>query len=276
MSEATDIGKQLSKARENKNLSHADIAESTRIPAATLAALEREDYSGLSPAYARSFLAQYSEYLGVDASVSIDSLQPDDTLTQISDHSYLQKGHDRVRKKGEKSSKTRRKKQKGARLSSLPLTESIRNSIPQPLAMVLTLLVAVALIIGGGLYAYKKYNGRSGLAANDQAIKIKNSTPRTNGNDPARKNIQPAESDVVSVAHYTELFDPLSSTHKLLVMADDSDTDETRGVFKFGASNFDRFSITPPVTVINQEANNELTERNSPPPKAMLIDEDDE
>ena len=65
MSEWTDIGEQLRKARENMDLELMDVAHSTRIPLATLKALEESDYSVFpSPTYARSFLSQYSDFQG--------------------------------------------------------------------------------------------------------------------------------------------------------------------------------------------------------------------
>ena len=96
MSERIDIGEQLLKARENKNLTHAEIAQSTRITSTILIALENNDYSSLHPSYARSFLLQYSEFLDVDVSALPDSLVLEEDITNIS---YLQNRRDRLSEK---------------------------------------------------------------------------------------------------------------------------------------------------------------------------------
>lgn len=71
------IGDQLKKAREDAGLSLEDVHFGTRIPKAVLAALEAGDFSVFSsPAYAKSFLAQYSGFLEVDAGMWLDALVP--------------------------------------------------------------------------------------------------------------------------------------------------------------------------------------------------------
>ncbi len=71
------ISEQLQQARERAGLSIEDVHFKTRLPKSVLQALEAGDFEIFSsPTYARSFLTQYSEYLGVDASRWIDALQP--------------------------------------------------------------------------------------------------------------------------------------------------------------------------------------------------------
>lgn len=85
-----DPGNKLQAAREAKGLSIADVAHRTRIPGRILEALERDDYSSFpSPTYAKSFLSQYAEFVGVDPSHWLDYFEPaaftgpDDVLSII-------------------------------------------------------------------------------------------------------------------------------------------------------------------------------------------------
>ncbi|MFK7911624.1 MAG: helix-turn-helix domain-containing protein [Akkermansiaceae bacterium] len=151
MSEWTDIGEQLRKARESKDLELQAVAHSTRIPLATLEALEESDYSIFpSPTYARSFLSQYSEFLGVDAHDWIEAFETGDVLSNVNDHGYLQDQHDHVGS-SERQVSTREKKQSNR--SSNEKASRGGTSILQTL----TVFLVTALLIGGGIYAYLKY-----------------------------------------------------------------------------------------------------------------------
>ncbi len=71
------IGERLQQARERAGLTVDDVLFKTRIPRSVMLALEAGDFSTFSsPTYAKSFLSQYSEYLGVDAQLWLDALQP--------------------------------------------------------------------------------------------------------------------------------------------------------------------------------------------------------
>jgi cytoskeleton protein RodZ len=72
------IGERLRTARVRAALSMEDITFRTRIPKSVLRALEAGDFGFFSsPTYAKSFLAQYSELLGVDARLWLDALEPE-------------------------------------------------------------------------------------------------------------------------------------------------------------------------------------------------------
>ena len=61
-------GDALRSARESFGLAHADISARTRIPVATIQALESEDWMALpAPVYTRGFLRVYANELGLDA-----------------------------------------------------------------------------------------------------------------------------------------------------------------------------------------------------------------
>ncbi len=71
------IGERLQQARERAGLTVDDVIFKTRIPRSVVEALEAADFSVFSsPTYAKSFLAQYSGFLNVEAGVWLDALQP--------------------------------------------------------------------------------------------------------------------------------------------------------------------------------------------------------
>lgn len=71
------IGKRLTRAREAAGLCVDDVVFRTKLPRSVLLALEAEDFSVFaSPLYAKSFLAQYSAFLDVDARAWLDALEP--------------------------------------------------------------------------------------------------------------------------------------------------------------------------------------------------------
>ncbi len=95
MSETSvEIGDSLRATREQLGWSLQDVAHRTRIPVAILRQLEANDFEHFpSRAYAKSFLAQYSEYLGVDSTEWLDSFDPGDVLADLDRYDYL-KDHD--------------------------------------------------------------------------------------------------------------------------------------------------------------------------------------
>ncbi len=76
------IGDQLRDARERAGLTAADVNFKTRLPIAVITALEAGEFSEFaSPTYAKSFLAQYSSFLNVDAGPWLDALVPAEFVT---------------------------------------------------------------------------------------------------------------------------------------------------------------------------------------------------
>lgn len=97
MSECPDFGDTLRSAREGQGLSIEDVSHQTRIPLATLRHLESDSYGSFpSMAYAKSFLAQYSEHLGVDASEVLDRFDTSDALANLDRYEYLKDHDERV------------------------------------------------------------------------------------------------------------------------------------------------------------------------------------
>lgn len=87
------IGQKLKEARIQAGLSLLDAAHETRIPAARIAALEADNFAAFgSMAYARSFLKNYSRFLEVDASETLDQF-PLPVFGGPEDYRYLTRSH---------------------------------------------------------------------------------------------------------------------------------------------------------------------------------------
>jgi cytoskeletal protein RodZ len=69
-----EIGSSLRQARQQRELSVADVERATRIRAKYLAALEEDLFDVLpGPAYVRGFLRTYAEELGLDGNLLVDA-----------------------------------------------------------------------------------------------------------------------------------------------------------------------------------------------------------
>lgn len=83
------FGQMLTAAREKRGLSIEDAAHETRIPAQRLRYLESDNIAAFgSLTYARSFMRQYSDFLGVDSSSILEEL-PAGALGGERDYRYL-------------------------------------------------------------------------------------------------------------------------------------------------------------------------------------------
>ncbi len=75
--ELGQIGEKLRGAREAAGLTIDDVVHQAHFPRSVVEALEADDFSVFSsPTYAKSFLSQYSGFLGVDARPWLDALAP--------------------------------------------------------------------------------------------------------------------------------------------------------------------------------------------------------
>jgi len=94
MNDWSAIGTLLRTTRCDLGWSLQDVAHRTRIPVRTLHGLEENDYADFpSAAYGKSFLAQYSEHLGIDATEWLDAFETGDVLANLDSYDYL-KDHD--------------------------------------------------------------------------------------------------------------------------------------------------------------------------------------
>lgn len=85
------LGHKLRNARESAGITVDDAVYRERIPRAVVTALEAEDFGFFtSPLYARSFLKQYSRYVGVDAEPWLESLVPTTMLDGDNVESMIQ------------------------------------------------------------------------------------------------------------------------------------------------------------------------------------------
>lgn len=99
MSDWSDIGAELRKERESRGWTLRDVAHRTRIPAQTIEKLEANDYREFpSPAYAKSFLAQYSEHLEVDADDWLEAFEVGNSLSNLDSYEYLKDHHEKIGK----------------------------------------------------------------------------------------------------------------------------------------------------------------------------------
>ena len=246
MSGWTDIGGQLRKARENQGLELKAVAHSTRIPLATLEALEDSDYSIFpSPTYARSFLAQYSEFLEVDAHEWIAAFETGDVLSNVNDHGYLQDDHDHIGSSDRQSASSRKRSTPNRSQEEKPSGSG--TSILQTL----TVLLVTGLLIAGGVYAYQKFEHVLTGATTDGSPtenNQENAIPPVVGENPA-SNTQDNSTEVVAVS-----------------------TQNKPG----GSSSALPKGVTPTTSV--KIANPETTSkpRLGPPPKALVIEDEDE
>jgi len=70
-------GKCLQQAREAAGLSVSDVVHQTKFPRTVIEALERDDYTVFSsPTYAKSYLSQYAEFVGIDSGKWLDFFEP--------------------------------------------------------------------------------------------------------------------------------------------------------------------------------------------------------
>ncbi|MGB2350284.1 MAG: helix-turn-helix domain-containing protein [Akkermansiaceae bacterium] len=272
----TDIGKQLRKARENKKLTHADVLKATRIPEATLTALETNDYSSLPISYARSFLIQYCEFLEVDAGKSVDALKPDDVPINIDDHSYLQSSLEQVRKKGERPSKGQNRKRRSKGSSAFLAWQWITPVMP---GLIMILLISAALI-GACIFAYQKYLQGDGDSPATEA-RVTNSanshseTIETAPADSTESEALPASSEV------PPFFGPLFMDHVLGGAHRNWHQAEPSSPLADDLSQVEDSSPTlepsdQPETPNEPETDGEEEQDSSPPPKALLVDETEE
>lgn len=87
--EIEHIGLRLQKAREARGLSVLDVEFRTKIPHNVIRSLEQADFGSFaSPLYAKSFLADYSRFLNVEADEWVSALEgdgfvPEESVTRI-------------------------------------------------------------------------------------------------------------------------------------------------------------------------------------------------
>lgn len=253
MSEWTDIGEQLRKARESMDLDLQDVAHSTRIPLATLRALEESDYSIFpSPTYARSFLSQYSDFLKVDAHEWVDAFETGDVLSNVNDHAYLRAHNEHI---GDNDPEPARAK----RSHRSPRREEKISSGGSSILQTATVFFVTALLIGGGIYAYQKYEPMFSGGADSETTDA--GSPDQDSQKPAADDTSPKATEPVVAKNNPKPPKAVPTSPKAEPVPEDPSTAQKNPL---PAVPVKPIEPTPPKP------------RSGPPPKAMVIDEDEE
>jgi cytoskeletal protein RodZ len=83
------VGKKLQEARLARNLEIEDVAELTKIRPGRIIDLEADEYSRFpNPTYAKSFLAKYARFLGLDIQDALDNFRISPGIS-MGDYQYL-------------------------------------------------------------------------------------------------------------------------------------------------------------------------------------------
>jgi len=230
MNGPNNIGGKLRTARENMDLDLKDVAHVTRIPLASLKAMEINDYNIFpSPAYARSFLAQYGDFLKLDTHDWLKHFETGNVLANR--HEYL-KNHDEhigpdnsTPKSNTPQKTTSQYKKEHPRSNSSPILQAA------------TVFFITTLLIGGGFYAYHKY-------------------------EPTFS----AQTDGDASSRLTDKADLILTSENESPMLVDIETDIVVAATKTVAQTVSHeISIPPSIPKA----------RSGPPPKALVIDEDE-
>ena len=153
MSDWSDIGAELRRERESRGWSLRDVTHRTRIPTQTIEQLEANDYRKFpSPAYAKSFLAQYSKYLGVDADDWLEAFQTDTALSNLDSYDYL-KDHDEHLGAAVVPLKSRIPKRSRPRKKAAPISAPSHSGSATALQP-LVVFAITAILLTGGAFGY--------------------------------------------------------------------------------------------------------------------------
>lgn len=178
MSDWSDFGGLLRSTRESQEMSIEDIANRTRIPAATLRQMEANDYSQFaSRAYAKSFLSQYAEFLDIDAVEWLDEFEVGDTLADLDSYGYLRGSSEKLDFGGSepapktKTPKPRLKKEAkpATPKASKPKEEKPTEPRLQGAALQPVMVFTVtALLITAGVFGFMRLSEK--LSATEQQV----------------------------------------------------------------------------------------------------------
>ena len=132
------FGQMLIAAREKRGLSIDDAAHETRIPVQRLRYLETGNIAAFgSLTYARSFIRQYSDFLGVDAATILEEL-PEGVLGGERDYRYLTQSQGPWLR--ERAVRTER-----ITAPAASRVQSIRSPVPAAIVVFVFILAGVAM-----------------------------------------------------------------------------------------------------------------------------------
>jgi hypothetical protein len=140
-----------------------DVSHRTRIPAPTLKDLEDNDYSHFpSAAYTKGFLAQYSEFLEIDATDWLDHFDPGNTFANLDSLGYLRGGTETFTVGSPPARQKTRSRQPAKKAASAPAPVVTASPDAFQHLVVLTL---TALFLAAGVYAFVQISDRIESAA---------------------------------------------------------------------------------------------------------------
>ena len=146
MKDRSNFGAILQSTREGFGWSLEDVAHRTRIPLAILGQLESNDYSKFpSPAYAKSFFAQYADYLELDSADLLDSLEAEAPFLPAKTFEYQDEYTVRVKAKPLSLKRSKRKKKKESPAAA-PVQEKRPSEHPASLQPLLVFSTTAVLI----------------------------------------------------------------------------------------------------------------------------------
>lgn len=155
MSDWSDIGTELRSKREASGQSLQDVSHRTRIPVATLARLEENDYSRFpGAAYTRGFLAQYSEHLDLDATDWLDRLESGNTFANLDSIGYL-RGTNETLNFSRDASTPRPPKPTKPGIRTVPAVSQAPDVFQHLIVLTMT-----ALFLAGGVYGFIRISDR--------------------------------------------------------------------------------------------------------------------
>mgnify|MGYP001985972364 FL=1 len=241
MSDWSDFGGMLRSTRECLAWSIEDVAHRTRIPVATLRQLENNDYSKFaSQAYAKSFLAQYCEHLGLDAAEQLDSFETGDALANLDSYEYLKDHTEHVDAAPLQMKRAKPRKEKVRKAKE---ERSGRPAALQPLMV----FSATALLITGAVFGFMKLSAKL-----------------SDGDNFARE--EPAENLIpVAAVPNTNPINEFANIPRAIVTSEGNLVAGNPG----GTSGTETLSATP---TTQADAPIELNLDN-PPPRAVIVEE---
>jgi cytoskeletal protein RodZ len=181
---AESVGRRLQQARLAKKLEIEDVAEKTKIRPNRIIDLEADEYAHFpNLTYAKSFLAKYARFLGVDIQEELEKFQATKTIA-VGEYQYLSSGSP------QKSVQEPRR------------IEAIGFRVPPAVVVVLVFIV----LVGVPVFSYLALNiapmaGTSQLAAGS-AVKSADQSTHLAANSPESMAKQsPAEDNSAVVPH---------------------------------------------------------------------------
>jgi cytoskeletal protein RodZ len=178
------VGRKLQQARLARKLEIEEVAERTKIRPDRIIDLEADEYSHFpNLTYAKSFLAKYARFLGLDIQESLDKFQISPAIS-MGDYQYLSSIPAQTR--GQQTRWTQRIQPKGFR-------------VPPAIVVVLVLIV----LVGVPVFSYLALNiprvaGTNFADINDKANPSAVATAKTGGAAPPNSDSLPSAAQSLS------------------------------------------------------------------------------